>query len=77
MTTPTNLPADPEQQNDARAKWAQRALDAFQRDTGTDDSDAIADLLCDLMHLCDRNGTCFDVELDRARMYYRDETEEW
>jgi hypothetical protein len=53
MTKPA-LPADPEGMNDRRAEWALTALLAFRYVTGTDWSDAVADLLCDLMHFCDR-----------------------
>ena len=49
------LPADPEDMNDDRSEWAAEALSAFQRVTGTEDEDALGDLLCDLMHSCDRN----------------------
>lgn len=68
------LPADPEAMNDDRAEWAGTALNAFQRLTGTDDEDALGDLLCDLMHWCDRNGCEFDAALSRARMHYYAET---
>ena len=44
---------DPDEKNELRAEWALTALEAFQAVTGSDDCDAIADLLCDLRHLCD------------------------
>jgi hypothetical protein len=72
MTTP--LPADPESMNDDRAEWAAIALDAFQRLTGTDDEDVLSDLLCNLMHWCDRNDCGFDTALSRARMHHEAET---
>ena len=68
------LPPDPENQNDARAEWAGYAIAAFQSQTGTDDDDALSDLLCDLMHWADRHGEDFDVELARARNHYEAET---
>src|ERR1700719_3225651 len=75
------LPPDPEGQNDDRAQWAEAAIRHFQIHTGTDWDDAIADLLCDLMHLCDRatredGATAFDFagELERAREHYEAET---
>ena len=72
MTKP--LPADPENMNNDRAAWAAAALREFQRVTGTDDEDALGDLLCDLMHWCDRNGYDFDAAFSRARMHHEAET---
>ena len=69
------LPADPEGMNDDRAAVAYSALEAFQGLTGTDPGDAVSDLLCDLMHWCDRNSDeGFDVALTRARAHYAEET---
>jgi hypothetical protein len=68
------LPADPEEMNNDRAQWAAEAIYAFQRVTGTEDQDALGDLLCDLMHWCDRNGCEFEAALSRARMHYEAET---
>lgn len=65
---------DPDGQNKDRAQWAQTAIDAFQDETGTKDGDALKDLLCDLMHLCDREKADFDVALDAARHHYVAET---
>lgn len=74
------LPADPEEMNDDRAAWAETALASFQAETGTDDGDAIADLLADLMHLCDRKperfGASFRAQLERAEGHYEAETDE-
>jgi hypothetical protein len=68
------LPPDPEKQNDDRAAWAKSAVCTFQTETGADDEDAVADLLCDLMHLADRENWQFDIELERARRHYEAET---
>jgi len=68
------LPPDPEEMNDDRADWAAAALSAFQAQTGSDLGDAVSDLLCDLMHWCDRNGISFRKELERARWHYDAET---
>ena len=68
------LPPDPEGLNDNRARWAAAALHCFQRETGTDDEDALPDLLADLMHWCDRNSSDFDAALSTARMHYDAET---
>ena len=59
--------------NDRRASWADEALETFMTKTGCDGSDAISDLLCDLMHWCDQRGEDFDAELARARNHYTHE----
>jgi hypothetical protein len=71
------LPLDPEEMNDERAEWAQDALFKFQERTGTEDGDAVSDLLSDLMHLCDRQPItleAFEAALERARENYQAET---
>lgn len=68
------LPANPEGMNNDRAKWAQLALDVFQVETGTEECDALSDLLCDLMHWAPRHGTNFSRMLERARRAYAEET---
>jgi hypothetical protein len=73
-TRQKNLPPDPENMNDDRAAWAGAALREFQRQTGTDDENAVNDLLGDLMHWCDRKGVDFDDELTHARWHYDAET---
>jgi hypothetical protein len=73
-TAKRTLPPDPENQNDDRATWAATALRAFRKATGTDEEDALGDLLADLMHWSDRNNFDFDAALDRARMHYEAET---
>ena len=70
----TQLPPDPENMNNNRAEWAALSLRQFQYTTGADDQDAACDLLCDLMHWCDRNGFDFQHELNRARLHYEAET---
>ena len=73
------LPNDPDNMNadnTLRASWARVALNAFQEATGTDDQDALGDLLGDLLHLCDRTdayGT-LDEALRLGRAHHRDET---
>lgn len=69
------LPPDPDNMNVARARFAEVALDAFIRETGTDAPDAMSDLLCDLMHLADRAPESFAVSLKRARRHYAAETD--
>ena len=68
------FPANPEDMNDDRSESAAEALSAFQRVTGPKDEDALGDLLCDLMHRCDRDCCEFDASLSRARMHYKAET---
>ena len=70
----SKLPPDPEKRNDERAAWAQGALRHFQRKTRTDYGDVLKDLLCDLMHWCDRNDSDFESALSTARMHYEAET---
>lgn len=71
------LPPDPEGMNEARAQWAGEAIEAFKAITGADDDTALKDLLCDLMHLCDREPSRFGHFVEEhadAVTYYRDET---
>ena len=56
--------------NRTRAEWAAAALDQFQALVGTDDGDAVCDLLCDLMHFCSMTAQDFDAELERARGHH-------
>jgi hypothetical protein len=68
------LPPDPEGMNDRRAAWAGQAIAAFIAATGTDQEDAVCDLLADLMHWCDRHGQDFGHEQARAQDHYDAET---
>ena len=75
--TDRTLPPDPEGQNEDRAQSAQVVIRQFQICTGCDWDDAIADLLTDLMHLCDRETRedgDFSAELERTRQHYAAET---
>jgi hypothetical protein len=69
-----------EPNNTNRAGWALEAINAFRRETGTDDCDALGDLLANLMHLCDaksgQDGWDFDAMLERARSHYQEECAE-
>ncbi len=71
------LPLDPEGLNADRALWGAIALEAFRRETGADLTDAVSDLLADLMHWCDRFGQEFERELRRAVNHYAEETCTW
>lgn len=71
------LPPDPDNMNEDRAKWASVALLAFMEETGTEAEDALCDILCDLMHLADRRRDGeddFEAALRRARGHYEEET---
>lgn len=62
--------------NFKRAGWASSALETFQHDTQTDDEDAVADLLCNIMHLCkfepEKYGE-FERQLERAKSMHEGE----
>jgi hypothetical protein len=65
--------------NETRAYWAQCAVEAFQEACATDDCDVIADLLCDIMHLCERQSDKFGTwkeALRRAQSNYEAEKQE-
>lgn len=61
--------------NDMRAASAAKAVEAFQRATLTDDSDALSDLLCNLMHWADQSGQDFAQALNRGASHYQSEVE--
>lgn len=73
-TAPEDLPPDPESMNHRRAAWAGRAVAAFREATGTDEADSITDLVCDLMHWCDRHEFDFEAALLHSRGHYAEET---
>jgi hypothetical protein len=70
------LPPDPHNRNDERAGCAGEALRQFELVTGAFDQDVLRDLLCNLIHWCDRNPFDFEAALSRARMHYAVETGE-
>lgn len=59
--------------NEMRASWAQQGLDAFQLACRTDDDDAIADLICNLLHLARERGLDPLAELSRAQRNWEGE----
>ena len=71
---PSPLPPDPEGMNEARSTWAAQAIDTFREATGTDEEDALCDLLADMMHWADRRHHDFDAALLRAHDHYEAET---
>ena len=76
MRTKDRLPPDPEGMNDHRASVAKELVRAFCKACQVDRQDAVADLLCNMMHLCDRDHRLggFDAGLIRAYRHYRAET---
>lgn len=77
MSNKAILPPDPEEMNDKRAAWAASALAHFQLKTGTDDEDALHDLLCNLRHWADRAGENFEEVLNGAMQCYKEEVTPW
>lgn len=64
------MTADTDVTNRDRAQWADTALKALMAETGCDREDALADLLCDLMHWSLQHDFDFTAALDRARHHY-------
>ena len=72
---PGVIPPDPDNQNDDRADWAGQCIELFQKITRCDEEDAVHDLITDLVHWCDRQGTVdFNDELNHAAAMYNEET---
>lgn len=67
---------DPDGMNEERAIWALAAIEEFEGLTGTERENAVADLLCDLMHWSHQTGTNFVHELTRAASHFEAETNE-
>jgi hypothetical protein len=87
--TTLRVPADPEQMNNRRSKWAMETLNFFADNVGekippgvpSEHRDAmlrqnLADLLANFAHLCDRTGIDMRGPLDRAAAMYREETDD-
>lgn len=68
------LPPDPDGLNESRAKRAAGALQVYQRVASTDDESLLYDLLVDLRHWADRNGTDFDETVAKSKESYVEET---
>jgi hypothetical protein len=65
--------------NERRADWAQIAVDRFVDETSNPDEpvyEGIFDLICDLMHLCDRHDLDFDDLLRVAYDHHEAEIKE-
>lgn len=68
--------------NAKRANWAQDAMEsvpAFAQMLAPEEGGpytAVKDLLCDLIHFCDRQGIDFDEVLDAARALHDGEVED-
>lgn len=76
MTDTGEAVGDPDGMNARRAEWGGEAIDRFQQITGTEDEDALADLLCDLMHWARESNQSFHLELCRAVTHYEAETDD-
>ena len=63
------------EENNKWAEVAQAYLDLFMKQTGCEPENALADLLANLAHWCDRNDTEFETERRRAAMHYGEETD--
>jgi hypothetical protein len=74
ITASRRVPPDPERMNDSRAAWAATALEMFMEETGAEECDALADLLTDLRHWCDRHGVDYAEQDARAEFHYEAET---
>lgn len=76
--TPAEYDGGPD--NEDRADWACQALGTFMEATGVDPESAVADLICNLMHLMDREpeeyGEDFWHELANGLGHYEFETSE-
>lgn len=59
--------------NTQRARWAEKALLAYQKETGCDFGFMLQDLLGDLRHYADRHKILFDQALERSEQIYQDE----
>ena len=74
MTAP-NLPVGPDKLNDERAARAKHGLESYAVNTGLSWDDVLTDMICNLLHLSDREPCCdFERALDRARHHYAAET---
>jgi hypothetical protein len=73
ITGKGDLP-DPHGENEQRAMLADIAVEAFQKATGSDDEDAVTDLLTNLMHRCHGRGEDFSAALNMALWHFAAET---
>ena len=64
---------EPPTNNDDRANWAKKALEAFVAETKSNDDEAICDLICDLCHLAARTKKDALDEVRRGLIMYADE----
>jgi len=74
---------DPEDMNELRRQAARAAIVAFKDATGTDEENALTDLLCNLMHLYEYTegpirgeSPSFGLALDRALGHHEAECDE-
>jgi hypothetical protein len=83
----SDVPPDPEGENDRRAEEAEEVLNQYESAFGEPPYGGIsqdqladlreqnlADLLCNFGHFCDRNGVDMQAVIRRAKMHYDEET---
>jgi len=75
VTDAVEIPPDPDGQNGDRADWAGAAIEEFRGQTGTDEEDAVCDLIADLHHWADRHGMNWEDEVKRGDGHYWAETQ--
>lgn len=63
----------PQIENAKRALQVDELVERFQTVTGSEDSEALTDLLCDLMHWADLTGNEFETHLKLSRIHYKAE----
>ncbi len=62
--------------NHDRAKWADKAIRTFRKQTGCDHEDSLCDLIADLRHWADAQNFDFEAALYRAGHHYEAELAE-
>ena len=66
---------DPDEMNEQRVKWAQKALDTFRKNTACEPGEeALQDLLTNLQHWADSHDISWEKVLAAAMDMYREET---
>ena len=75
---PINLPPDPQRLNRQRSLWAENALAAHEKRSGSSGGkmENLVALLCNLNHWADRNNLDMGDALEQAALDYERETRE-
>lgn len=69
------LPPNADGLNEVRADRADLAIQTFLIESSAEWDGSVRDLLCAMMHWCDKYGEDFEEALDCARVDYRDQTD--